>query len=156
MMLLRHRLVGLFTTLTLLAIMTVAAPAAPGVAPTIPELAWEPRSDWINVRSVQPAAVGDGVADDTAAIQAPTTPILLVEEASSEGVSPTERGRVLQAICDGLTSQGVKNLHFLPNRGMLGEDGEGTVDGVHPSDLGMMRHADVFTEALRPLLRESE
>jgi lysophospholipase L1-like esterase len=86
----------------------------------------------------------------------PSTPILLVEDASSKGVSPTERGRALQAICDGLTSQGVKDLHFLPNRGMLGDDGEGTVDGVHPSDLGMMRHADVFTEVLRPLLRESE
>ena len=39
-------------------------------APLIPELAWEQRSDWLSVRTVQPAAVGDGVADDTAAVQA--------------------------------------------------------------------------------------
>ena len=39
--------------------------------PDIPSLNWQPRSDWINVKSnVSPAAVGDGVADDTAAIQA--------------------------------------------------------------------------------------
>ena len=34
----------------------------------IPELAWTPRSDWVNVK--EHAVVGDGVADDTAALQA--------------------------------------------------------------------------------------
>jgi sialidase-1 len=42
----------------------------PGVR-QLPSLAWEPRSDWINVMTdVSPRAVGDGVADDTAALQA--------------------------------------------------------------------------------------
>jgi hypothetical protein len=37
----------------------------------IPALRWQERSDWINVRTnVTPTAVGDGRADDTAAIQA--------------------------------------------------------------------------------------
>ena len=40
----------------------------------IPDLQWEPRSDWINVKTAPPgggaAAKGDGVQDDTAAIQA--------------------------------------------------------------------------------------
>jgi len=36
-----------------------------------PELKWEPRSNWVNVKTdVTPKAVGDGVADDTAALQA--------------------------------------------------------------------------------------
>ena len=39
--------------------------------PMLPRLDWEERSDWINVKTkVTPKAVGDGVADDTAAIQA--------------------------------------------------------------------------------------
>ena len=39
--------------------------------PTLPRLNWEERSDWINVKTkVTPKAVGDGVADDTAALQA--------------------------------------------------------------------------------------
>ena len=36
--------------------------------PTLPVLNWEPRSDWVNVK--EHGAVGDGTADDTAAIQA--------------------------------------------------------------------------------------
>lgn len=42
-----------------------------GAGPEIPRLDWTERSDWVNVRTdVTPAARGDGVADDTAAIQA--------------------------------------------------------------------------------------
>lgn len=45
------------------------APAS--TAPLLPALNWQQRSDWINVKTgVQPAAVGDGVHDDTTAIQA--------------------------------------------------------------------------------------
>ena len=35
---------------------------------------------------------------------------------------------------------------------MLGGDGEGTVDGVHPNDLGMMRQAVVFSKCLAGIL----
>jgi hypothetical protein len=45
--------------------------------------------------------------------------------------------------------EGVKDLHFLPSQGMLGDDDEGTVDGCHPNDLGMMRQADAFVKSLR-------
>ncbi|HWE01756.1 MAG TPA: glycosyl hydrolase family 28-related protein [Tepidisphaeraceae bacterium] len=39
--------------------------------PLLPRLDWEERSDWINVKTkVTPKAVGDGIADDTAALQA--------------------------------------------------------------------------------------
>lgn len=49
----------------------VAKPDPAVAPPMIPELSWEERSDWINVKTaVQPPARGDGVADDTAAIQA--------------------------------------------------------------------------------------
>ena len=39
--------------------------------PDIPRLDWQPRSDWINVKTdVTPPALGDGRADDTAPLQA--------------------------------------------------------------------------------------
>ena len=49
----------------------LAAASCTSAGRAIPEFAWEPRSDWINVRAdVAPRAVGDGAADDTAALQA--------------------------------------------------------------------------------------
>ena len=48
----------------------LAAAPAPAVPRQIPALQWVERSDWINVKTdVAPAAVGDGRADDTAALQ---------------------------------------------------------------------------------------
>lgn len=56
---------SLFLLLALLGNPAVPAP------PDIPSLSWQERSDWINVKTdVAPPAVGDGRADDTAAIQA--------------------------------------------------------------------------------------
>ena len=44
--------------------------ARPGLSAGIPVLVWEKHSDWVNLKTdVTPAAVGDGKADDTAAIQ---------------------------------------------------------------------------------------
>ncbi len=55
----------------LAAMLSLCLAAAVWAAGQIPVLNWEERSDWINVKTdVTPAAVGDGVADDTAAIQA--------------------------------------------------------------------------------------
>jgi len=51
-----------------------AEPPGDAPYPELPELNWEQRSDWLNVKTgmegIGPAAVGDGVADDTAALQA--------------------------------------------------------------------------------------
>ena len=45
-------------------------PAVKAAVPSLPTLKWQQRSDWINVKTdVTPAAVGDGIHDDTAAIQ---------------------------------------------------------------------------------------
>jgi hypothetical protein len=83
----------------------------------------------------------------------PRTPILLAEDSSFRNLCPTEKGRVLREIYGKLTAEGVKGLYFLSSEGMLGEDGEATVDGCHPTDLGMMRQAEVFVEFLRPIVR---
>ena len=53
---------------------------------------------------------------------------------------------------DRLVADGVEGLHYLPGDPQLGDDGEGTVDGSHPTDLGFLRMADAFAPALAPLL----
>lgn len=86
----------------------------------------------------------------------PSTPILLVEDRTF-GQAPLipsmqqghagRRGE-LAAAYRRLQSAGVRNLHYLKGDRLLGLDSEGTTDGSHPNDLGMMRYA----EALRPVL----
>ena len=85
----------------------------------------------------------------------PNTPILLAEDCSFRNECPTDKRAVrLRQIYRKLTAEGVKNLHFLSSQGMLGDDGEGTVDGCHPNDLGMARMAEAFTRSLRLMLCE--
>ena len=43
-------------------------------------------------------------------------------------------------------------VYYLEGDQLLGEDNEGTVDSSHPTDLGFMRQADAFEEALKPIL----
>ncbi|MCF7921986.1 MAG: SGNH/GDSL hydrolase family protein [Candidatus Marinimicrobia bacterium] len=86
----------------------------------------------------------------------PETPILLVEDASFENITPTSKGRILRGIYMELKQEGVKHVDFLSNKDMLGSDYEGTVDGVHPNDLGMMRQAQVFKIKLRSMLEPSD
>jgi len=81
----------------------------------------------------------------------PDTSILLAEDSHYQNLCPTAKGRVLRDCFERLITAGVENIHFLPSKNMLGDDGEGTVEGCHPNDLGMMRQAEVFVQALRPL-----
>jgi hypothetical protein len=82
----------------------------------------------------------------------PGTPILLVEDSSVRNVTPTEKGTILRRIYEDLKAEGIANLHFLSNRDMLGTDGDGTVDGCHPNDVGMVRQAAVFSKSLATIL----
>ena len=81
----------------------------------------------------------------------PATPIILAEDSHFMD-HPTGDGEILREIYRKLKAEGDKHLHLLPNTGMLGSDTEGTVDGCHPNDLGMMRQAEVFVKFLKPLL----
>ena len=60
----------------------------------------------------------------------------------------------MRAAIGALTAQGVKNLHLMTSQDVLGSDGEATIDGVHPNDLGMMRQATAVVKALQPLLQD--
>ena len=85
----------------------------------------------------------------------PATPILLAEDCNAFEQAPTAKSRIVRGIYDKLKAQDAaqwKNLHYLEAKEMLGHDGEGTVDGCHPNDLGMMRQGIVFGEAIRRIL----
>ncbi|HEV3024846.1 MAG TPA: SGNH/GDSL hydrolase family protein, partial [Pirellulales bacterium] len=91
----------------------------------------------------------------------PGTPILLVEDRNYTDGFLVEGKRVrneashaaLKAVYERLLAAGDKHLGYLRGEYLLGEDGEGTVDTSHPTDLGFLRQAAVFQSALEPLLR---
>jgi lysophospholipase L1-like esterase len=91
----------------------------------------------------------------------PTTPIVLVEDrtyanafliASSRSRNDSSR-KALRTEYDKLNAAGVKNLHYLEGETLLGADGEDTVDGSHPTDLGFVRQADAMQKVLAPLMK---
>lgn len=90
----------------------------------------------------------------------PATPILLVEDRTMQNawLQPSvreqheqRRARLRDAV-HALRRDGVEDLHLLAGAMLLGADGEGTTDGSHPNDLGMMRQATTVSAALRPIL----
>jgi hypothetical protein len=111
-----------------------AGPAAGRVQ--LPGLNWTQRSDWINVKTdVTPAAVGDGKADDTAALQAALTLLSEVsgqrntvylppgtyrvtgtlELKQKDGVALIGHGRDTRVVWDGPAGQGDDSRIFWSN-----------------------------------------
>jgi hypothetical protein len=91
----------------------------------------------------------------------PKTPIVLVEDRSYANavLLPSLRQRnadsraALKKVYEQLMAEKVEGLYYLPGDKLLGEDGEDTVDGSHPTDLGFVRQADAFQTVLAPLLK---
>jgi lysophospholipase L1-like esterase len=87
------------------------------------------------------------------------TPILLVEDRTWANAAHVPRLQehhraaraALRHAYESVAGE-VGNLHYHPGDDLLGRDGEATVDGSHPSDLGMMRYADALEPQLRKLI----
>ena len=47
-----------------------------------------------------------------------------------------------------------KNIYYISSKMMLGSDREATVDGIHFTDVGMMRYADLVTPVIKKLLKK--
>lgn len=90
----------------------------------------------------------------------PTTPIILVDDTRYPDTWASawraqfyrERHDALVECHEQLRKEGLSGIYYLTGGTMTGEDGEGTVDGVHPNDLGFVRQADLFEPLLRRAL----
>ncbi len=80
----------------------------------------------------------------------PDTPILLVESPLNGDANP---GNVaLREAFDALTKDGMKHLYYLEGADQLAGPENGTVDGVHPTDLGFYRMAVAYRPTLERIL----
>jgi lysophospholipase L1-like esterase len=86
----------------------------------------------------------------------PDTPILFVAQSSIHPERlPTRLSGIQEKTVKQLTAEGVSGLFLASGKNLLGTDGEATVDGGHPTDLGMMRMADALYPALRDILNKN-
>lgn len=90
----------------------------------------------------------------------PDTPIVIVENIRYQAgaflpgsrQSYEDKNNALRTAYEKLEADGVAGLHYVTCDALLGDDGEATVDGTHPNDLGFMRMADALEPALRAAL----
>jgi len=90
----------------------------------------------------------------------PQTPIVLVEDRRNANawILPardahhSENHAALRAAFEALKREGIAGLYYIPGDHLYGDDGEGSTDGSHPSDLGFVRQAAVFEPVLRAAL----
>ncbi|MDX1973032.1 MAG: SGNH/GDSL hydrolase family protein, partial [Candidatus Sumerlaeia bacterium] len=55
-----------------------------------------------------------------------------------------------------LESEGLTNYVYLPGGELIAGQEEGTVDGIHPTDLGFLRMAEVHYPILKELLARGQ
>ena len=80
----------------------------------------------------------------------PDTPIVFIENPmfSIAGYDANmqrnilEKNKALHAVFDELKAKKENHIWLIPSAGMIGTDGEATVDGIHFTDLGFLRYAE--------------
>jgi lysophospholipase L1-like esterase len=112
--------------------------------------------------NLEPADVKERTEQFVKIIRAthPTTPIVLVENIIyQDGILEeikrkkySEKNVALRLAHADLQKQRVRELYYVPADKLLGFDGEATVDGTHPNDLGFARMADTLEPMLLKIL----
>ena len=91
----------------------------------------------------------------------PSVPVIFVEDPTYPHTrfdnkirkEVESRNAAQKALYKKLKKAGEKKIYYLSTEGMIGNDGEATVDGVHFTDLGMMRYTDHILPVLKKALR---
>ena len=82
----------------------------------------------------------------------PDVPIVMAEACDVYCRGPNAKDVFIKKLYDKLIAEGWKNLVYLPKTNMYTGDMEGTVDGCHPNDWGMMSMAKAFDVAVAEAL----
>lgn len=65
----------------------------------------------------------------------------------------TEKNEDQKRLFRKLKKSGERRIYYVGAEGMIGDDGEATVDGIHFTDLGMMRYVDHLMPTIRKALK---
>ena len=90
----------------------------------------------------------------------PAVPVLLVDGfyyvsgfGDTKESDQAKKNAESQRAYNTLKKEGVKQVYYKKGDGLIGSDYEGTVDGVHPNDLGMMRMAEGLLPAIKKIIK---
>ena len=61
----------------------------------------------------------------------------------------------LHILYEKLREAGEKSIYYIEADDIMGHDGEATVDGVHFTDMGMVRYAEHVVPTIKKALRRS-
>lgn len=92
----------------------------------------------------------------------PRTPIIFIEDPvfahalfdKKIAIEINKKNKAVNSVFKSLKTKGEKNIYMISSEKMLGEDGEATVDGIHFTDLGMMRYADLVCPVIKKVLKK--
>lgn len=91
----------------------------------------------------------------------PKTPIVFIEDPifthtlfdQRVAHEVTRKNQTLNEIFNSLKKKGEKDIYLIHSEKMIGEDGEATVDGIHFTDLGMIRYANLITPFIKKMIK---
>jgi len=95
----------------------------------------------------------------TIRIHHPSTPVLLVENFEYDAAildhklhaNVQEKNQVLKREYKKIQGMKIPNVYYIDSMGAAGLDHEGTVDGIHFTDLGFIRYADFLMEKFKDI-----
>ena len=67
----------------------------------------------------------------------------------------TKKNEAQKRLFDKLKKSGERKIYYIRAEGMIGDDGEATVDGIHFTDLGAMRYVDHVLPTIRKALKHN-
>ena len=67
----------------------------------------------------------------------------------------TDKNLAQRRLYEKLEKAGEKNIYYISAEGMIGDDGEATVDSIHFTDLGAMRYVDHVLPVIKKALRRT-
>lgn len=94
----------------------------------------------------------------------PCTPILLIENPIFPFTQFDElthsmliqKNKALGGVYEKLKGEGDTSLFLLKSKDIIGSDGEATVDGIHFTDLGFMRYANVLESVISKIINDGK
>ncbi len=92
----------------------------------------------------------------------PDTPIIFIEDPifahsyfdQRAARELSNKNKTINELFRTWKKQGEKNIYFISSQKMLGDDREATVDGIHFTDLGMMRYAELIYPVIKKNLKK--